>query len=232
MHSPEVLAFSILSPFPKITKRTKSRVTSIKFGSHFWYIGDYELYFESLVDVWHMEPDGKDALTICEKRWKDKDGKWHYSKAWRWHFWHYKVSPSILYKWRRRLFTRCAECGGPSRKGHVVNHSDNGWYGGPKMPLWCGEINIYHSECMAKMSKRRHDGIHDHEKANCYNCSGAASFRLNRNKANTIPESSPKMPQEQRDIIEELRVNTELGLISRKKALDVYNGKKKEVEWL
>ena len=167
MHSPEVLAFRVKSPF----WRTLKFATGKKHRVH-----------SSIIEVWHIEPGNKDALTVCQKRYKDKKGEWHYSKGWKWHFWHWQVSPSILYKWRRQLFTRCAECGGPSRKGNVVNHSDQGFGGSVKTPLWCGEVHLFHSECLSKITKARNDQLHNHEKASCYTCSGKDSFKINRNK--------------------------------------------------
>lgn len=218
MHSPEVLVFSIKSPFWR----------TMKFGN-----GKKHRVHDSIIDVWHMEPNGADSLTICRDRITDESGKFvRWSNAWKWHFWHYKISPSLLYKWRRYLFTRCAECGGPSRKGHMVNHSDGGFGGRPKTPLWCGEVHLYHSECLSKKTKEMQEQIHTHVKENCYFCVGPASFKINRNKANAIPEATPKMPQAQRDVIEELNVAVGLGLMSRQKALDTYNKQKKEVEWL
>lgn len=245
MHSPEVLAFSIRSPFPSMKRKIRddqfpkwqSPIRYVK-GRGFRYspfmrIAGYEFYFDSWVDVWHMEPNGADSLTVCKNRVLDADGKFvRFSTAWKWHFWHYKVSPSLLYKWRRYLFTRCAECGGPSRKGNMVNHSDGGWYGAPKTPLWCGSIKVYHAECLSKVSKARHDLIHNHEKESCYVCSGAASFKINRGKADAIPEPSPKMPEAQLEYIEDLRIVTELGLTTKAKALASYNKRKKSLEWL
>lgn len=190
MHSPEVLAFSIRSPFPSMrrkvnegSKRWKSPITHVK-GLKFRYnpfmtLAGYEFYFDSWVDVWHMEPGGADALTVCKNRITDENGKFvRWSHAWKWHFWHYSVKFSLLYKWRRWLFTRCAECGGASRKGHMVNFSDGGWYGSPKTPLWCGEIQLYHSECFEKMNKRRYESIHQHVKDRCYACVGKDAFKL------------------------------------------------------
>lgn len=193
MHSPEVLAWSILRPWPKISKRRESPVNDargkvqIKLGSHFWYVGKYELYFPSIIDVWHIEPGGKDSLTVCKDRIRDEDGKFvRWSHAWKWHFWHYKVSWSFIYGWRRRLLTRCAECGGPSRKGNVVNHS----FGGrSKMPIYLGEHGLYHSECMAKVSKRQHE----HDPRSCYGCSGKASFEFNRRQKNSSTELAKRL---------------------------------------
>lgn len=157
MHSPEVLAFRIKSPFWRTTKL---------------HSGFKRRYHGSLIEIWHIEPNNADALTVCQKRYKDKNGNWHYSKGWKWHFWHWQVSPSILYKWRRYLFTRCAYCGGPSRKGNVVNVSDGGWDGAPKTPLWCGEIMLYHSKCHSIVSNNRH--LHDPNK--CYVCERRAKI--------------------------------------------------------
>lgn len=191
MHSPEVLAFSVRNPIPR--RQNKKRLPpeahqwkspfrrsgfKIRF-SPFMHLAGYEYYFEDLLMVWHYEPGNKDALTVCQKKHKDKNGKWHYSKGWKWHFWHWKVSPSILYKWRRRLFTRCAECGGASVRGNPVNVSNGGWDGGPKVPIWCGEVHLFHSACISKVTKQHHA----HDPKGCYNCSGASSFDYNRKKA-------------------------------------------------
>lgn len=168
MHSPEVLAFSIKSPFWR----------TLKFAN-----GKKHRVHDSIIDIWHIEPNGADSLTICKHRIIDKDGNFvKFSNAWKWHFWHWDIKPSILYKWRRYLFTRCAACGGPSRKGHVVNHSDAGWGASYKVPLWCGEVHLYHGDCLSELTKARNDQLHNHEKATCYHCSGAASFKINRNK--------------------------------------------------
>lgn len=189
MHSPEVLVFSIRSPFPSMRRKVKEgnprwkspfRRHGFKFRfSPFMTLAGYEYYFDSWVDVWHIEPGGADSGTICRTKWyKDRHGRDRAKKPWKWHFWHYKISPSLLYKWRRWLFTRCAECGGPSRKGNVVNHSDGGWHDRWKVPLWCGEVHLYHSECLSKKSKR----LHEHDPRGCYSCSGKAAFEYNRNK--------------------------------------------------
>jgi hypothetical protein len=201
MHSPEALAFSIRSPFPSMRRKVKEgnprwkspirHVRGLKFRySPFMTLGGYEYYFDSWVDFWHMEPGGADSGTVCKtKWWKDKQGNQRGRQTWKWHFWHYKVSWSLIYKWRRHLLTRCAECGGPSRKGHVVNHSDAGWYGGPKVPIWCGEVHLYHSECLSKKSKR----LHEHDPRGCYACSGKASFEFNRKQRNGSKELAKRL---------------------------------------
>lgn len=168
MHSPEVLAFRVKSPFWR----------TLKFAN-----GTKRRVHDSIIEIWHIEPGNKDALTVCRDRITDKDGKFvRFTNGWKWHINHWKISPNILYKWRRRLFTRCAECGGPSRKGNVVNHSDQGFGGHAKTPLWCGEVHLFHSECLSKITKARNEQLHNHEKATCYTCSGKASSKINRNK--------------------------------------------------
>lgn len=188
MRSPEVLAFSIVRPWPQISKQPMRRsapkwqLPIVKrtdgsfFISRFAYANGYELYFPSLLDIWHMEPGGKDSLTVCKHRVTDKDGKFvKWSNVWRWHVWHWKISPVFIYNIRRRLFTRCAWCGGPDRKGNRVNHSFG--HDRVKAPLWIGEHGLYHSECMAAMNKERHQ----HDPRGCYACSGKAAFEFNRN---------------------------------------------------
>ena len=193
MHSPEVLAWSVYRPWPSIRKhgvrqnnpRWRSPITFHRGKlriSHFAYFDGVELYWPSIIDVWHMEPGGKDALTVCQDRYKDKNGEWHYSQGWKWHFWHYKVSWSFIYGWRRWLFTRCAECGGPSRKGHVVNVSTGGWDGAAKTPLWCGEIKLYHSDCYAQVSRQTH--MHDPSK--CYSCKQKSDDEANKELASRL----------------------------------------------
>jgi len=152
MHSPEVLAFRVKSPFWR----------TLKFAN-----GTKHRVHNSIIEIWHIEPGNKDALTVCKNKIYDDEGNFvRFTRSWAWHIHHWQISPTILYKWRRRLFTRCAECGGPSRKGKQVNHSNAGWDGAPKTPLWCSEIKLYHSECLAKVSAR----AHHHDPATCYQC--------------------------------------------------------------
>lgn len=239
MHSPEVLAFSIWRPWPTIHKKPlgrnnpkwalpiRRRVDGSFFISRFAYVNGVELYWPSLIDVWHMEPGGKDALTVCERRWKDKAGKWHFSKAWRWHIWHWHVAPVFIYNIRRRLLTRCAECGGPDRKGHRVNVSNG--YQRNKVPIWCSEQGLYHSECAAK-NRERH---HHHDPRGCYACSGSSSFEFKRQNAiqHKLPLITPKMPQAQREVLEPLHMAVKLGILPYEKAVQTYNNKRQAAQW-
>lgn len=115
--------------------------------SKFWRLAGRDLYWPPMITVWHREPGGHDALTICRHRYQDKNGQWHLSRGWRWHIWHYHLQVHPAQAARRRLLTRCAWCGGRSRKGDEVNHSHS--WDGPRGRWWQGEPGLYHRDCSA-----------------------------------------------------------------------------------
>lgn len=119
MHDPLCVAFEIKRPWPR----------SIRGPRRYW---------PALVVVWHREPGGRDAGTVCTYR----------RMAWHVHHWKLQVPP--LQKLRRRLLTRCTWCGGRDRKGDAVNVSRQ--WGGPRAPWWRGEQGLYHSDCSAVSS--------------------------------------------------------------------------------
>jgi len=84
-------------------------------------------------EVWHREPNDADSGTICPRA------------EWKWHPHHWRLNSIPLKMLRRRLLTRCAWCGGPSRKGDPVNNSRQ--QGGPRAPWWRGEIHLTHRDC-------------------------------------------------------------------------------------
>ncbi|MEU4576631.1 hypothetical protein [Nonomuraea sp. NPDC023979] len=127
MHDPLVVAFEIRRPWP--TKRDST-------GWRHW---------PSLVTVWHREPGGHDALTICQKRVQMPDGGWKYPRTWRWHVNHWKIQVHAMQELRRRLLTRCTWCGGRSRKGDAVDTSHS--WDGPRSRWWQGECGLYHGNC-------------------------------------------------------------------------------------
>lgn len=86
------------------------------------------------IEVWHIEPGGKDVGTVCRRDTR------------RWHVHHWRLNSIPLKMLRRRLLTRCAWCDGPSRKGDPVNHT-RGWHDG-KAPWWRGESGVYHGDCL------------------------------------------------------------------------------------
>lgn len=119
MHDPLVVAFEIKRPWPKRTT---------KFG------GMRGWRWPSMVTVWHREPGGADALSVC------KHHSW-----WRLHVHHWRIQVPPLQHLRRRLLTRCAWCGGRSRKGDMVDVSHT--WDGQRAPWWRGERGLFHSDC-------------------------------------------------------------------------------------
>jgi hypothetical protein len=98
-----------------------------------------------MIVIWHAEPHGADALSICRHRYQDRHVRWRLSRGWKWHIHHYRLQFPPLQHARRWLLTRCAWCGGPSRKGDLVNCA-NSW-SGPRGHWWQGEPELYHRDC-------------------------------------------------------------------------------------
>lgn len=119
----------------------------------FWRLAGRDWYWPALVTIWHREPGGADALSVCQRRYQDKNGQWRYSKGWRWHVRHWRVQVPPLQGARRRLLTRCAWCGGRDRKRDPVSTSFS--WDGPKGRWWHGEPGLYHGDCSAVASAHR-----------------------------------------------------------------------------
>lgn len=148
MHDPLVVAHTIRKPWPKISKRRHHNDGRLRIRSSwrkwydirpssfsaFWYIGPFELYWSSLVTIWHKEPKGHDAFSVCK-----------HSGRWKWHIHHWKIQVPPLQALRRRLLTRCEWCGGKSRKGDYVNISHS-WDRAPGH-WWRGERGLFHQDC-------------------------------------------------------------------------------------
>lgn len=124
MHDPLVVAFKVPRPWPK---RYRYALAARRF------------YFPPVVTVWHREPGGRDSGTVC-RRW------------WRIHAHHWRVQIPALQMLRRRLLTRCAWCGGRSRKGDAVNVSHS--WDGPRSKWWRGELGLFHGDCSAVKGAR------------------------------------------------------------------------------
>lgn len=136
MHDPMTVAFSIARPYPTISRlaRTPDRRWRIGY-TKFWTIaGRWELYWPDMVTVWHVDPSGYDSNEDCP-----------YSGRWQWHVHHWRIQLPALQHLRRTLLTRCAWCGGPSRKWDRVNHSKQ--WDGERGPWWRGETGLYHADC-------------------------------------------------------------------------------------
>lgn len=102
------------------------------------YLNGTEYYWPDLVTVWHNEPGGADSGTVCH--WRDS--------RWRLHVHHFSLQIHPWQDFKRWAFTRCAWCGGVSRKGDRVDNG-YGWSDPPKRPFWWGESGLYHRDCMS-----------------------------------------------------------------------------------
>jgi len=164
MHDPMVVAFDIVRPWPQRSgmratpgsERWKIRLkhthhddcpsqgcTSrqpfpwwrLRSYGRFWRLAGRDYYWPALITVWHCEPHGHDSLTLCRDR------------HWRWHIHHWRIQVPPLQHLRRALLTRCAWCGGRSRKGDLVNISHQ--WDGPRGHWWQGEPGLFHHDCSA-----------------------------------------------------------------------------------
>lgn len=181
MHDPMVVALVIRRPWPKRGYSVSDYTSKIQFRYSwakwwdlrpssfraFWRVGRVELYWPSLITIWHVEPGGHDAFTICKHK-----------SRWKWHLWHWKIQIHPLQRLRRWALTRCEWCGGRSRKGDYVD-TTNHW-GREPGKWWIGERNLFHSDCLSV--KQAHNtclcGIGPFEHSNYGNCATCGKFRV------------------------------------------------------
>lgn len=133
MHDPMVVAIEIRRPWPKVRKLRTPK--PLRLRGAFWSVAGCELYWPGLITIWHVEPNDADAGTHCKPR------------SWKRHVHHWQLQVHPWQHFRRWAFTRCAWCGGPSRRGDVVNVGE-GW-GSTSKPKhwWQGEIGLCHLDC-------------------------------------------------------------------------------------
>jgi hypothetical protein len=124
------------NPFPWWRARSYSR---------FWRLAGRDFYWPPLVTIWHVEPGGRDGLSVCSRRYQDRHGDWHFTRGWRWHVHHWHVQLHPVQELRRWALTRCEWCGGRSVKGDLVNHSLS--WDLPGSPWWRGERGLFHADC-------------------------------------------------------------------------------------
>ena len=137
MHSPEVVAWDIPRPWPEIRNQRPH-------ATHRWPFVELfgrELYFPSLITIWHIEPNGEDAL----------QGK-RRGTRWKWHIHHWQIQFVPWRTFRRRFLTRCGWCGEKDRSG-AINHS-YGYVDDPSR-WWQGEQGNFHAECLSAHSAHR-----------------------------------------------------------------------------
>lgn len=117
MHDPYVVAFEIKRPWPSSYKTKTGR----------------RRYWPAMITVWHREPGGHDSGTVCKR------------SAWKYHVHHWKIQVRPLQRLRRWTLTRCAWCGGRSRKDDVINIGSS--WNGVRSPWWRGERDLRHHDC-------------------------------------------------------------------------------------
>ena len=155
MHDPEVLAHRVRVPWP-----------GKRFGI-------------TLIEIWHYEPGGSDALTVCSRK-----------SHWRWHIHHWRVELPPLYALRRWLLTRCVWCGGRHTKNDRIDSSHANWIGAkPRAPWWRGETNVAHSDCSTVARAHRlclcdNPGLSHGDYGQCAFCGKYRAWR----HAPTIPD--------------------------------------------
>lgn len=116
--------------------------------SAFWRLAGRDFYWPPMITIWHNEPGGRDALSTCRDRRQRPDGTWYLTRGWKWHLTHFSLQFPPLQHLRRTLLTRCAWCGGRSRKGDVVNCSAQ--WGAPRGRWWQGEPGLFHEGCLGR----------------------------------------------------------------------------------
>lgn len=169
MHDPMVVAHEIPSPIPrrvrwrdcsleKPTGWTRQRRTNEEnLGEPVfpWWrptgwtlgVGGRAFGLGSMATIWHVEPDGRDAFTVCAR-----------TGRWRWHVHHWHVQVGFVQRVHRRLFERCIECGRPYPWGYApVSHS----WDEPAGPWWKVTRRAYHHECSSLVSYRSADSERD-----------------------------------------------------------------------
>lgn len=152
MHDPMVVAFEIRRSLPQRQRYGKLPTRRFEWKRHgsWWKPGSWSpfmvafgrsWYFPSMMTVWHVEPDGRDAFEVCKSR-----------GHWRWHVWHWRIQISLAQKVKRFLFERCIECGRRFPWGYApVSHQ----WDGPSARWFHISRVAYHHECSGLVSLRR-----------------------------------------------------------------------------
>lgn len=116
----------------------------------------------ALFEVWHHDPSDYDSET-CGR---------DYRKLSHWRHWRLRI-PALL-KLRRRLFQRCAECGGWSTRKNPVNVAAN--WDDRHFSWWNSRPNVMHRECSQKYSARVRSQV-EHWRKVGYNDGLAEAFK-------------------------------------------------------
>lgn len=170
MHDPMVVAHTIPSPIPRrkrwaekhhdgrrwgFTRRRRTNAENLGEPVYAWWrpagwtfaLGGRVYGLGTLATIWHVEPGGRDAFTVCKRRWKDGRP----STRWKWHVHHWHVQIPALQGTRARLFDRCALCGRRGRPNisYQWDSKPLGWR------KWRSGEGLYHRECSELHDLRR-----------------------------------------------------------------------------
>lgn len=173
MHDPMVVAMEVHVPIPRRTRwrdarpgqprwtvgrRRRTNEENLGEPVYPWWrptgwsplVAGRSFAWTLLLTVWHVEPNGHDSGEVCKHyhRWQDETGAWHSKplRAWRWHVHHWRIQVPPLQQICRRLFQRCAQCGGKSTKTQPVNVSHQ-WDAPRSKRWWKSRPGLYHSGC-------------------------------------------------------------------------------------
>lgn len=163
MHDPSVLVCDIPAPWlerglPAVLKdgtrlgpdwglSRHRRTNAANYGQPTWpwwrprgyrlFLAGREYRAATLAMLWHEEPGGADALTVCR------------GTRWRWHVRHWRLTPTTWRHLQRRLFTRCDYCRGRSGKRADAVNCSVGWYSSERRRRWwSSESGLFHQECL------------------------------------------------------------------------------------
>ncbi|MGW5147570.1 hypothetical protein [Rhodococcus koreensis] len=195
MHDPMVVAFTIRRPWPEIRRPHGTNPPRWKWRrwSSFAHVAGWELYFPSLITVWHVEPHGYDAFTVCKHK-----------SHWQWHVHHWHIQWCFLQHWRRRLLTRCAWCHGRSTKRDAVNVSHQ--WDHARVPWWKGETHLFHHDCSTVAHAHRiclcDDPLFEHNRdyGQCLMCGKFRGWKQTPGKATRTLAAMPvgaRMPADE-----------------------------------
>ena len=131
MHDPSILALTVHYPIPRQLKINGKRVA--------WR-------FPALIDVWHDDPNGHDAGTVCHIH--DRNAWWFIK-----HARHLRFNVIPWRQFKRWKWQRCQACGGKSRRYHPVNTSIN--WGGSPQKFRQSAPGLFHGECSGIVHLKR-----------------------------------------------------------------------------
>lgn len=163
MHDPMVVAFEVVTPIPKrerwkdarlakptgLVRRRRTNQENLGEPVYPWWrpagwegaVRGRAFGLYQAATVWHVEPNGADAFTVCK-----------HDTRWKWHVRHWRVQIHLAQKFHRFMFERCTECGRRYPWGYApISHS----WDEPRGPWFKVTRRSYHHECSSLVHVRR-----------------------------------------------------------------------------